>query len=87
MFRFSNDSQNSNQTQITNTNGSNNTNINSRPQVKRSISQVPTTDRRPLSSPLNTNQTIDNFITNSIPVKDTLPTNMEDKQVNFKIYD
>ena len=83
MFRFSSDSQNSNQTQNSNTNGNNNNN--SRPQVKRSISQVPTTDRRPLSSP---NQTIDNFIINSIPVKDTFlnnnnnNNNMEDKQVS-----
>ena len=58
--------------------------------MKRSISQVPTTNRRPLSSPLsNNNQTIDNFITNSIPVKDNFlnnNTNMDDKQVRALKY-
>ncbi len=76
MFRFSNDST-PNQTQLIN--GS--TNSSSRTHVKRSISQVPTTDRRPTS--LN-NQILDNnFNSNSGPIKDNF-VSMDDKQVNLK---
>ena len=73
--RVSNDSQN--QIQLTNGSGNNNNTNSSKSIVKRSVSQVPTTDRRPLTSPINSNNPImDNLVSNLIPTKD-----IDEKQV------